>query len=86
MVLPWLHFVLASLVLMILLVVLLLPVLVRLTRAAPECRVPWACKLAVGVYCGALKGKMSWRFLDGSALQPRRCFVEMPLCFSGRGC
>lgn len=52
MVLPWLHFVLASLVLMILLVVLLLPVLVRLTRAAPECRVPWACKLAVGVYCG----------------------------------
>ncbi|OLP89157.1 hypothetical protein AK812_SmicGene29400 [Symbiodinium microadriaticum] len=52
MVLPWLHFVLASLVLMILLVVLLLPVLVRLTRAAPEWRVPWACKLAVGVYCG----------------------------------
>ncbi|CAE7306217.1 KDM1B [Symbiodinium sp. CCMP2456] len=52
MVLPWLHFVLASLALMILLVVLLLPVLMRLTRAAPECRVPWACKLALGVYCG----------------------------------
>ena len=56
MVLPWLHFVLASLALMILLVVLLLPVLIRLTRTATERRVPWACKLALGVYCGALKG------------------------------
>ena len=56
MVLPWLHFVLASLVLVVVcFVVLLLPVLPRLTRAAAtEQRIPCVCKLALGMYCSLL--------------------------------